>query len=293
MLFLPNAEFYITNVCNFTCQNCNRFNHMGFKGSYKWHKGHYEKWAEKVHINEIWVLGGEPTLCPDLPNFILGISKLWPRSRKIIVTNGSNLKSDLVHKLMARYSWDVELDLHSKPGSKINKYIISNLIKNYGPFKKIRRFKKRLGVPTSANHSFATVTHLTTKYNVRVEIHEQPEFYNNAFKDEKNLILHDGSDPVEAHENCQMKTCHHFKDGKLYKCGVVCLVPDFMKQKGKSYPKIYDQYAPLDADNITQKALDVLDNDPIPQCKHCPASQEDWTLKPMQSGMLGNKLKNI
>jgi hypothetical protein len=70
-------------------------------------------------------------------------------------------------------------------------------------------------------------------------------------------------------------------------------VPDFMKQKGKSYPKIYDQYAPLDADNITQKALDVLDNDPIPQCKHCPASQEDWTLKPMQSGMLGNKLKNI
>ncbi len=41
------------------------------------------------------------------------------------------------------------------------------------------------------------------------------------------------------------------------------------------------------------QSLDVLDNDPIPQCKHCPASQEDWTLKPMQSGMLGNKLKNI
>jgi len=292
MFLLPNAEFYITNVCNFTCENCNRFNHMNFKGNYKWQKNLYEKWAKLVDIKQIAILGGEPTLNPDLPNFILGISKLWPKASKEIVTNGTNLKSALVHELCKRYNWNIHICLHNKPGSRINKYIINNLAKHYGPFKNLTRKQTKQKSLTEQNHAFSTETFLHTKYGVQIKISEMTEFHENAFKDEKNLTLYE-SDPVQAYKYCTMKTCHHFFDGKLYKCGVVKLVPDIMKQKGKAYPKIYDQYVPLDPNDLDQQKLDDLVSNPIAQCKHCPANKEDWTLRSMQSGMLGNKLKNL
>jgi hypothetical protein len=46
---------------------------------------------------------------------------------------------------------------------------------------------------------------------------------------DEHLTLHD-SDPTKAHKICHMKTCHHFIQGKLYKCGVVAVLPDFDKQ---------------------------------------------------------------
>ena len=34
--FIPNIEFYITNVCNIACPQCNRFNNWNFKGHQIW-----------------------------------------------------------------------------------------------------------------------------------------------------------------------------------------------------------------------------------------------------------------
>ena len=62
MYKLPYVEFYITNVCNLNCTNCNRFNNYAFAGHQRWadNKEFYQQWAEILDVQEISILGGEP-----------------------------------------------------------------------------------------------------------------------------------------------------------------------------------------------------------------------------------------
>ena len=73
-----------------------------------------------------------------------------------------------------------------------------------------------------------------------------------------------------------MKTCHHFIRGKLYKCGVVALLPEFDKQHSLLLPdhdrNILENYQPLQIDDDTDTKLSFVKklSDPISQCKFCP-----------------------
>ena len=86
------VEFYITNVCDFNCEGCNRLNNYHFTGHQLWkdYAEVYEQWAEKLDIGRITILGGEPTLNPSLPEWITNIRRLWPRAEMMLLTNGTN-----------------------------------------------------------------------------------------------------------------------------------------------------------------------------------------------------------
>jgi hypothetical protein len=82
------------------------------------------------------------------------------------------------------------------------------------------------------------------------------------------------SDPVEAHDICYFKTCHQLNKGKLYKCPLVSVLPDFLDQfdvtisaddKSLAYA-----YEPLTINKNVSKFVNSI-NDPIPQCKFCPS----------------------
>lgn len=91
---LDYSEFYVTNVCNLNCSNCNRYNNYNFKGHWRWqdHEADYQKWSEILHINRIGIIGGEPLLNPDFPNWVEGLASLWPDSKLQIITNGTQMK---------------------------------------------------------------------------------------------------------------------------------------------------------------------------------------------------------
>ena len=94
-------------------------------------------------------------------------------------------------------------------------------------------------------------------------------------QEESGFRLHD-SDPVKAHNNCHMKTCHHFIRGKLYKCGVVALLPEFGEQYSlllsDDERTLMTNYQPLSLDDDDETKINfvkMLPN-PILQCKFCP-----------------------
>ena len=93
MHHLSFADFYITNVCNLNCENCNRYNNFAFSGHQRWDKyvDLYTEWAKIINIEMIGILGGEPLLNPDFIKWLEGISKLWPHSFIRISTNGTQL----------------------------------------------------------------------------------------------------------------------------------------------------------------------------------------------------------
>ena len=75
---LDKVEFYITNVCNLTCDECNRFNNFSFKGWQRWqdYEAIYADWNSKLDIQQLVILGGEPLLNPSICEWITGINSL-------------------------------------------------------------------------------------------------------------------------------------------------------------------------------------------------------------------------
>jgi len=264
---LPYAEFYITNVCNLTCVGCNRFNNVKFKGWQNWneYKETYRRWSEELELGSISILGGEPLLNPTFTDWVLGLRELWPQAQLRIASNGTQL--DNHHAFYKILQNDPKIRFSVCLHNKIHKQHLIDKVKNFmvGPFES--KFD-----PTPYRECLT----LTDANGVQIDIWHNWWFHQGALiTSETGFKLHE-SDPVKAHNNCHMKTCHHFIRGKLYKCGVVALLPEFDKQHSLLLPdhdrNILENYQPLQIDDDTDTKLSFIKklSDPIPQCKFCP-----------------------
>jgi hypothetical protein len=72
---IPILDIHAVDHCNFHCKGCN---HASPRTPHKIHDAELytpllEKLAEFTHIDRICIVGGEPTLHPDLPSFLAGL----------------------------------------------------------------------------------------------------------------------------------------------------------------------------------------------------------------------------
>ena len=245
-LKIPYLEFYITNVCNLSCPGCNRFNNHYFRGSQRWndYQEVYQKWAQEIEPGSIGILGGEPLLTPDALNWIKGVHSFWPKTFCKVVTNGFYL-----NKVNGLYDF-----LRDHP--KVQLWV--------GIHNKIHK------------HPYQQFIMITDNNQVKIKVEHNWWFHQGALTQlETGFKLHE-SDPTKAHNNCHMKTCHHFIRGKLYKCGVVALLPEFDKQHNLLLSdhdrNLIENYRPLQIDDDADTKLSFVKklSDPIPQCKFCP-----------------------
>jgi len=109
----PVVEFYITNVCNLSCRGCNRFNDLNFKGHQRWadHADAYEAWSKRLDLPRITIIGGEPTLNPDLELWAINLRRLWPDAVIMIQTNGTYQRPDHL-TFWEKYKVGFGLSLH-------------------------------------------------------------------------------------------------------------------------------------------------------------------------------------
>jgi len=269
---IPYVEFYITHVCNLSCQGCNRFNNYKFAGFQKWndYKDIYAKWAEELNTKKITILGGEPLLNPDFMLWFRGIREFWPDSHLVTVTNGYQLnKIDGLYEFLLenKNNTAISVGIHNT----MSRSLIMDNVKKFLQepiqfvFEKENDYQKRV-FATDAN-------------GVRIQIDYNWWFHQGALiKDptaDSKFTLHQ-SDVEKAHDICHSKYCYHFMDGKLHKCGAVALFPEFAKQHeivlSPEDQQLMNSYQPLtilDSDQCKQEFLDNLPN-AIPQCRFCP-----------------------
>lgn len=265
------VEFYITNVCNLTCQGCNRFNNYKFSGFQKWTELEevYSKWAEEITLTTIGILGGEPLLNPEYMLWLKGLRNLWPKAGICTTTNGYRLnqvKGLYEHLLEHKQKSLISVGIHNKK----DKSKIMDNVKNFlvGPIE--YEFNNE-----NPCHEYMM---LKDANGVRLRVEYNWWFHQGALiknPESGKLTLHQ-SDPVKAHEICHSKYCHHFMDGKLYKCGAVALFPEFDAQHNLELSaedrELMNSYSPLTASDSFETKMQFLQDLPnmIPQCRFCP-----------------------
>lgn len=281
---IPNIEFYITNVCNLTCSNCNRFNNHDFGGWQRWqdYQHIYQQWAEKIRLQRITVLGGEPLLNPSVMDWVDGINQLWQKSVQIL-TNGTrlnhvpNLYDRLNRWCDPQQPWIknwIGVSLHNANDRERCFETIEKFLK--GPVEYVHRSdpkNKNSAYTMGGDHAFIDSN------RVKVCVWEYQDFYTAAVQKTASgqFTLHN-SNAVTAHQVCgfaQFK-CYHFVRGKIYKCGPVALFPEFDQQHvfdiSDQDRALLNSYEPLSVDQFDQMGIQFMQNidQPIPQCKFCP-----------------------
>ena len=113
--YLGLGEFYITNVCNLACHDCNRFNNFARKGHINFNEEQYIEFATRFNLGVISIIGGEPLLHPGLLSYIKGLRKLWPTSDLIITSNGLTLnKVKHLYEYCVANRCGLEISFHDK-----------------------------------------------------------------------------------------------------------------------------------------------------------------------------------
>lgn len=285
---LKYTEINITNVCNYSCTHCQSLNNYAFKGHQRWenYQHEYLNLSNRLDIDQIQIIGGEPTLNPDFEKWVSGISELWPNTKLQISTNGSRLDkiTDTIYQILSRHKGTLWITCHDISlyddflnFSKIFlKEIISDNFSNDDWKTDYEKSK------TDSSIKLKTVSRkLIDKNGVEVILDWSQSFVSSAIDlvDNQHLTMKYNSDPIQAHDICYFKTCHQINKGKLYKCPLVSVLSDFLDQfdvnMSDSDRYLANSYTPLSSEdtNFTEFINNI--NEPIPQCKFCPSNYTD------------------
>lgn len=285
------VDFYITNVCNLTCDRCNRFNNHDFRGWQRWsdYQSQYEQWGKLVQLNSATIMGGEPFLNPTLGDWIAGINKIFDIDVQVL-TNGTRFNQS-----RALY----EKMLYRSPRTRAMNHIgvsLHNLADQEQMLADVRAFfpvpftEHLKGSPANIWNSD---WFFIDKNGVMISVYKVNQFGAAAIRPiHQQFHLHN-SDPTKAHDTCtfaRFKSYHYIR-GRLYKCGPVALMPEFDQQFAlqisDSDRELLNSYKSLGVDNFDQYHQEFFDklDQPIAQCKFCPEQSEMQTIFPIRKGL--------
>lgn len=300
LFHLNYAEFYITNVCNLNCKNCNRFNNFNFTGHQHWndYADLYHRWSKKVSIKWLAVLGGEPTLNPTFIDWIKGLLELWPEAEISVISNGTNLtRYPEFYKILQdnQSRMFLEITIHGQDWK-------SQIYKNIQEFVQgdIRKVYESKFVPLAQwTHSYNAIKDSSwpecnfpedfsllpqdiqdecNNYHdlgrqswydsngVRILVINSDSFYPSSIRHTigtQHVTLHN-SNPDQAVEVCYSKYCHHFSKGQLSKCGIAGILPEFIDQFDVDISdadrRLIKSYRPASPDLSTKELGEFLEN---------------------------------
>jgi organic radical activating enzyme len=281
---LKYSEVNITNVCNYSCTHCQSLNNYAFKGHQRWtdYQHEYNKLADLIDIEQIQIIGGEPTLNPDFDKWVKGISKLWPNSKLQIATNGSKLDkiTNEIYQVLLMHKGTLWITCHDivlyDSFLDFSKTFLNDIVSDtYSNDDWKTDYEKSKTDPLV---KLKTVSRkLIDKNGVEVILDWSQSFVPSVVElVDQQLTMKYDSDPIQAHNICYFKTCHQINKGKLYKCPLVSVLPDFLNQfnvvMSEGDSKIAHSYNPASSTDTNFVEFVNNINNPIPQCKFCPSN---------------------
>ena len=249
-------ELHVTHACNLACESCSHYSNHN-------HRGHLELseadrwmglWNHRFHVDEFHLLGGEPTIHPELPDFVGLVRRHWPDSYIRIRTNGFFLHRHprLPALLAADGRASISLAIHHNSSEYRERLRpISDLVESW---------RREFGVVIDIGHSFANWTRRYEGFGEKMEPFE------------------DGA-PRASWEICPGRFCKQLFEEKLWKCAPLAYLKMQKAKYGLSEKwDFYLRYEPLNP-TCSDSALDeFIGREEEEYCGMCSARRRPLEL---------------
>lgn len=290
---ISEANFYITNFCNLSCDNCITFSNLNFIGHYEWsdYESKNKLWPIYITPRKVTLIGGEPFTNPDILNWVYGIRSLWPDHDNMSVTTNGTFFNKKRYREIAKHiiksKIRLEVSVHSaKDYDRILNDLLS-ILKEVGiEYRCIditvdmndREYDLAEGMTQEDLEKSNDEKKFVHKYegHTLFTISKKYIFQSNTitFIDKKNIKMNQ-NDPITSHSKCCLIDFHFIYKGDLYKCHVPSVGQDFMNQfvLEERSAELIKKYKPCDPTDDPGNIMNFLKNilNPIEQCSLCPS----------------------
>lgn len=241
---IPYLEMHVTHACNLACDGCSHYSNRLTKGMVSLDDagGWMAKWEPRVEVLQFGLLGGEPTLHPQLVSFFPLVRSYWPNAKLILKTNG------------------LHLDRHPDLESTLREVGARVVISQHGRSPEyLARFTRALQTVESWRGVPLEINDLTYGWTDR---------YQTIGK--KMLPFAEGH-PEKSWKTCISKYCVTLFRGRLWKCPAIAYL-----QLLKDDPQIatdwssYLTYEGITADVSDAQLSDFLSRKSEAICAMCP-----------------------
>lgn len=299
--FSSKVDFYVTNVCNYTCENCNRFNNHHFTGWQRWsdYRDIYAEWAQRVSLSSAVIMGGEPTLNPTLTDWVLGLNNTFNVGVQIL-TNATRLNNvnglyDAIRYLGPgqKSGNHIGVSLHNHADFD---NIRHNIVSFLGPG--VQEWGRMINRPRPGNvPPYDSDYGAVDNNGVLINAWESNTFTEAAILKtaQGRFTLHNNNEQqtAQAFDACAFRQfkSYHFIRGKLYRCAPVALMPEFDQQHNLDISdqdrQLLNSYRPLTIENYSEYSEQFLGtiDDPVAQCKFCSPKPETVKIFPIRKGL--------
>jgi hypothetical protein len=211
-------------------------------------------WNQRVHPEIFSLLGGEPSIHPQLTEFVLLARRNWPDAALRLVTNGFFLHRHPRLPAALREDRDATIFLsvhHDAP-----------------------EYQARL------QPIFALLARWRRQFGVRVELYPSHLQWTRRYHGFGSAMIPFGDgQPRRSWENCRARHCPQLFEGKLYKCGPLA----YLNLQHTTYPlsekwQPYLAYQPLAPGCSDDELAEFLGREEESYCGMCPANPEKFKL---------------
>lgn len=246
---IRNLEIHVAHACNLTCESCAHFSNFHHAGIVSLEEAEtwMKPWSGRLQPRYFSLLGGEPTIHPQLSEFVLLARRYWPHSTLRLVTNGFFLHRhpELPEALRQAGNAFMIVTIHHTALEYLNR-IADNLIL-------IREWILERDIAVAFSHSHSYWSRLYLQDGDVIE----------PFQDQN---------PRASWEICFGKYCRQLFNGDIYKCApsAYLKMQDRKEKLGPSWAP-YLAYEPLRSDCSDLELDRFFSREEESICGMCPA----------------------
>lgn len=254
MLEVPYLEMLITRRCSLHCDGCAVYSNYTFKNHTDFEESgeSLRLWSKRIYPKTFRILGGEPTLHAQLPEYVELAYKLWPNTQRWVVTNGTHLyRHPDLPKILSSTNTKVLLSIHSD-----DKKYLRDLRENINLLRSWR-----------TKNEF---------YFVGEDYRRFSRYYQGVGK---GMRPFNDNNPEESYNGCGAKMCKNIGVGRLWKCPQIMLLRSTLERFNLlDHPawQPYINYTGIGFDCTDKELVDLFTLRPEAICRMCPAKHDAY-----------------
>ena len=245
---LEKIDIHLTDHCNLNCRSCTHFSPLAeeFYLSLEGFETDLTRLSQLTNgqIGQIFMLGGEPLLHPELIKFFPIARRLFPETKLIIITNGILLPQ--------------QTDDFWQACKDNNIQIWVSLYKLNVDLKEVEQKAREYGVFYGYTSTNRTKEDEKTWGKWKLDL-EGKQYWTNSF------------------EHCSVKNCVTLKKGKLYTCPTIAHIEHFNKYFNTNLIPTEFDYVDIYKVETYDEILKAMVK-PTPFCRFCKTKEFEMGL---------------